>query len=1458
MSASHSDQICPICRVEDGGDVVKIRQKGADGINEASVRRGDTLAVTAGCIVHTKCRKLYTNSVEIDLHLKRKQGGESSTTTTKRSARVSEGPFNSQTDCLFCGTNVQKGSADYSHVKTEIFAKTILQCCESRCDEWSFKVKGRIEYYHGDLHAADCVYHNVCSSHFRCGRDVPLQFLTQPDPKRRKSGRPKDEDQEQAFSRMCAYLEMNDEEQLTVSDLRCKMKEYLSMADSLPYGNQYLKSQLKERYGNCIYIAEGEGLDDIVTMREKTSHILRSYFNSTKEKGDEESQKRAVLEAAARLIKSDIKTNVPTVKDQYPTTEELKLQAALDYIPESLRSVLTALFVGKDTQKKVASIGHAIIQAVRPRAVLAPLQIGLSVQMHHLNRSRFLVDTLCQMGFCSSYSEMQRFEMNAANCAAPNMLGQDIDALNMALLFAADNVDHNILTIDGKGTFHGMGMIATLTPGQRTDLCIPRHRTTELNIVEKSKVAIIDHRFARHVRREITFNELPDLTKCDTRVDVLWELSFNFKQATPGWQGMMHIIYQGNDHPGQSSIRYLPMIDMYSGDKTCILSTLEFLCRLAYKHHLDPVVTFDQPLYWKAQEIVLDSPPGSHLKSIVLLLGGFHTFMNLLGAIGTLMEGTGLKEILRTVYGDNSVAHMLTGKSVQRAFRGHLLVDRCLNRMMVSEMADGSPEFAAVVEESEGMYSALLNGEATLETVLTSENLSRIDEELEKRKTELSARSKTSQLWLNYQNMVKVARSLMKADRTGSWLMHLRAVSDCLPIFAAAGHYNYLKSAYFYVQEMGQLDIKHPDLFRKFEKGFHVIRRSNQLWAGLSSDLVIETTLMRSLKTTGGMTHGGGMSEEQRAIWTMSRPITSEYNIAMQEFTNLSYSTSEQHKDLTEARMKRDATDLEEISAKLVAWSPFSPDSSLRNVVTGVVADEGVNVHEYKSVGCKIMQKMIGQPAFTFSFSRKDKAITLGQTSAIKVAPDRTIDSALLFQRFLVVSQTGELSLEEVMRYELTPFPPALFEARNVFRKADKPQLAKAICDHAQDAIQDSVPETEYHVLDGGSLLHRIPWKNGESYGDIAQSYADFTIRHYGSATTVVFDGYDEGPSIKDNTHERRGQNIHPIVGFTAATEFTGKKEEFLSRDVNKQRLIQMISDELRKRDCTVVNALGDADVDIVKAAVEASRLHTTTLIGEDTDLLVLLLYYAQGDTMALYFKSDRTKPDGSFKVYDINRLKDILGHDLCSQLLFIHAMTGCDTTSRIFGVGKKSAFQKLVKGDPVLQSCANAFTIPNQTTQIIEDLGCQVMSFLFGGKHAHSLDTMRYNILCKKVVSSSSFVTPERLPPTESATKLHCRRVYYQIMVWMGMEEGMDPMKWGWKLLDNRFVPLMSRMNAAPDSLLQVIHCNCSTACKTLRCSCRRYGLPCTTVCGPCQLEECDNPHNKFLPEESDDEDEQ
>lgn len=109
---------------------------------------------------------------------------------------MSTGPYHSKFDCLFCGTSVNLKCSDYSYVKTDTFVKTILDCCERRSDDWSFIVKGRIEYYGGDLHAADCIYHHKCSVNFRTGHEMPVQFRVGTEVKRKKTGRPRDDDQE--------------------------------------------------------------------------------------------------------------------------------------------------------------------------------------------------------------------------------------------------------------------------------------------------------------------------------------------------------------------------------------------------------------------------------------------------------------------------------------------------------------------------------------------------------------------------------------------------------------------------------------------------------------------------------------------------------------------------------------------------------------------------------------------------------------------------------------------------------------------------------------------------------------------------------------------------------------------------------------------------------------------------------------------------------------------------------------------------------------------------------------------------------------------------------------------------------------------------------------------------------------------------------------------------------------
>lgn len=67
-----------------------------------------------------------------------------------------------------------------------------------------------------------------------------------------------------------------------------------------------------------------------------------------------------------------------------------------------------------------------------------------------------------------------------------------------------------------------------------------------------------------------------------------------------------------------------------------------------------------------------------------------------------------------------------------------------------------------------------------------------------------------------------------------------------LPYFAAAGHNMYAKSDYMYISMMQTLQQDHPDVYRIFLEGYHVLRRSDRYWAGLTTDHVIERVLMRS------------------------------------------------------------------------------------------------------------------------------------------------------------------------------------------------------------------------------------------------------------------------------------------------------------------------------------------------------------------------------------------------------------------------------------------------------------------------------------------------------------------------------------------------------------------------------------------------------------------------------------
>jgi len=91
------------------------------------------------------------------------------------------------------------------------------------------------------------------------------------------------------------------------------------------------------------------------------------------------------------------------------------------------------------------------------------------------------------------------------------------------------------------------------------------------------------------------------------------------------------------------------MIDMNSSGPTCIYSTLTFLSEHAKQYNAKVIITFGQPLWWKALTIIESQPEGSDLRQIVLRMGGFHTLMSFLGSIGNIMSASGLHSVLQLV-----------------------------------------------------------------------------------------------------------------------------------------------------------------------------------------------------------------------------------------------------------------------------------------------------------------------------------------------------------------------------------------------------------------------------------------------------------------------------------------------------------------------------------------------------------------------------------------------------------------------------------------------------------------------------------------------------------------------------------------------------------------------------------------------------------------------------------------
>ena len=203
-----------------------------------------------------------------------------------------------------------------------------------------------------------------------------------------------------------------------------------------------------------------------------------------------------------------------------------------------------------------------------------------------------------------------------------------------------------------------------------------------------------------------------------------------------------------------------------------------------------------------------------------------------------------------------------------------------------------------------------------------------------------------------------------------------------------------------------------------------------------------------------------------------------------------------------------------------------------------------------------------------------------------------------------------------------------------------------------------------------------------------------------------------------------------PSVNFDSDMVLKLKKDVFLSNTANKQRLINLLREKLQLSGCNIIHAPGDADLMIVQMAVQSAKSITTVLVGDDTDLLVLLCHHADTNACDLFFIPQPKQRSTTRKIWDIKKTEAALGPETCANILFVHAALGCVNTSGIHGIGKSLALKKITK-DAQFQEQAEVFNNEDATKSDIVAAGEKALVCLYNGRSVDSVDSLRYSRFC-------------------------------------------------------------------------------------------------------------------------------
>ena len=110
-------------------------------------------------------------------------------------------------------------------------------------------------------------------------------------------------------------------------------------------------------------------------------------------------------------------------------------------------------------------------------------------------------------------------------------------------------------------------------------------------------------------------------------------------------------------------------------------------------------------------------------------------------------------------------------------------------------------------------------------------------------KEEQCASSKLFAYWEEYNTMVNLLLPFIQAERTGDWKLHLSAAAAMTPYFFAMDRHNYAQWLPVYLEDVYQIESKHPRVYVEFIRGNHIVCQSSHPYSQVSTDMALEQSI---------------------------------------------------------------------------------------------------------------------------------------------------------------------------------------------------------------------------------------------------------------------------------------------------------------------------------------------------------------------------------------------------------------------------------------------------------------------------------------------------------------------------------------------------------------------------------------------------------------------------------------